>query len=62
MRILSLCNFYAEKSLVCAVKAAEITSKPLGPPRLPLKPLGEADKKVLRGLLADLGLSSPTPG
>jgi 4-hydroxy-tetrahydrodipicolinate synthase len=57
MQILPLCNFYAEKSLVRAVKAAaELLGKPLGPPRLPLKPLGEADKKVLRGLLAKLGL------
>ena len=57
MRILPLCDFYAEKSLVRAVKAAaEILGKPLGPPRLPLKPLDEADKKVLRSLLDTLGL------
>ncbi|MBI4241475.1 MAG: dihydrodipicolinate synthase family protein [Candidatus Rokubacteria bacterium] len=57
MQILPLCDFYAEKSLTRAVKAAaEIMGKPLGPPRLPLRSLGEADRRVLRGLLADLGL------
>lgn len=62
MRILPLCDFYAAKSLVRAVKAAaEILGKPLGPPRLPLRPLGEADRKVLRGLLTDLGLISGSP-
>lgn len=58
-RILPLCDFYAAKSLVRSVKAAaDLLGKSLGPPRLPLKPLGEKDRVVLRGLLQDLGLIS----
>ncbi len=58
-RILPLCDFYAAKSLVRSVKAAaDLMGKPLGPPRLPLKPLGEKDRTVLRGLLLELGLIS----
>jgi len=54
---LPLCDFFAEKSLVRAAKAAaEILGKPLGVPRLPLQPLNEVDRASLRTLLADLGL------
>lgn len=56
-RMLPLCDFYAEKSLCRSVKAAaEILDKPLGPPRLPLKRLAEADYRVLRKLLIDCGV------
>lgn len=57
MRILPLCDFFAAKSLTRAAKAAaELMGKSLGPPRLPLKPLGKANRAALRALLADLGL------
>jgi 4-hydroxy-tetrahydrodipicolinate synthase len=57
MRILPLCDFFAEKSLVRAAKAAaEILGKPLGVPRSPLMPLNEADRATLRNLLAGLDL------
>lgn len=57
MRMLPLCDFFAEKSLVRAAKtAAEILGKPLGVPRSPLKPLNDADRATLRSLLADLGV------
>lgn len=60
-RILPLCDFYAAKSLVRSVKAAaDILGKSLGPPRLPLKPLGEKDRATLRGLLQDIGIFSTT--
>jgi 4-hydroxy-tetrahydrodipicolinate synthase len=56
-RMLPLCDFYAEKSLCRSVKAAaDIMEKPLGPPRLPLKRLTEADYKVLRKLLIECGV------
>ena len=56
-RMLPLCDFYAEKSLCRSVKAAaDILDKPLGPPRLPLKRLPEADYRVLRKLLIDCGV------
>lgn len=56
-RMLPLCDFYAEKSLCRSAKAAaDIMDKPLGPPRLPLKRLAEADYKTLRKLLIDCGV------
>lgn len=56
-RMLPLCDFYAEKSLCRSAKAAaEIMEKPLGPPRLPLKRLVEADYKMLRKLLVECGV------
>ncbi|HSN21912.1 MAG TPA: dihydrodipicolinate synthase family protein [Usitatibacter sp.] len=56
-RMLPLCDFYAEKSLCRSVKAAaEILDKPLGPPRLPLQRLPEADYRVLRKLLIECGV------
>lgn len=56
-RMLPLCDFYAEKSLCRSAKAAaEIMDKPLGPPRLPLKRLVEADYKTLRKLLIECGV------
>jgi 4-hydroxy-tetrahydrodipicolinate synthase len=56
-RMLPLCDFYAEKSLCRSAKAAaEIMGKPLGPPRLPLKRLVEADYKTLRKLLIECGV------
>lgn len=56
-RMLPLCDFYAEKSLCRSAKAAaEIMGKPLGPPRLPLKRLVEADYKTLRKLLVECGV------
>lgn len=56
-RMLPLCDFYAEKSLCRSAKAAaEIMDKPLGPPRLPLKRLVEADYKTLRRLLVECGV------
>ncbi len=56
-RMLPLCDFYAEKSLCRSAKAAaEIMDKPLGPPRLPLKRLGESDYKALRKLLVECGV------
>ena len=56
-RMLPLCDFYAEKSLCRSAKAAaEIMDKPLGPPRLPLKRLVEADYKTLRKLLMECGV------
>ena len=59
-RILPLCDFYAEKSLCRSVKAAaEIMDKPLGPPRLPLQRLSQADYQVLRGLLIRSGVLEP---
>lgn len=61
-RMLPLCDFYAEKSLCRSAKAAaEIMDKPLGPPRLPLKRLPEADFKVLRKLLAECGVLKQEP-
>lgn len=58
--ILPLCDFYAEKSLCRSVKAAaEIMDKPLGPPRLPLKRLSQADYQVLRDLLIHSGVLQP---
>lgn len=56
-RMLPLCDFYAEKSLCRSAKAAaEIMGKPLGPPRLPLRRLAEADFKTLRKLLIECGV------
>jgi 4-hydroxy-tetrahydrodipicolinate synthase len=56
-RMLPLCDFYAEKSLCRSAKAAaDIMDKPLGPPRLPLSRLSEADYKTLRGLLIECGV------
>jgi len=61
-KILPLCDFYAAKSLVRSAKAAaDLMGKPLGVPRLPLKPLPEEDRKVLAGLLSDLGLLAAPP-
>ena len=57
-RMLPLCDFYAEKSLCRSAKAAaEILEKPLGPPRLPLKRLVEADYKALTKLLVEVGVT-----
>jgi 4-hydroxy-tetrahydrodipicolinate synthase len=59
-RILPLCDFYAEKSLCRSVKAAaEIMDKPLGPPRLPLQRLAQADYQTLRELLIRCGVLEP---
>jgi 4-hydroxy-tetrahydrodipicolinate synthase len=56
-RMLPLCDFYAEKSLCRSAKAAaEILGKPLGPPRLPLRRLQEADYRTLEKLLAECGV------
>ncbi len=61
-RILPLCDFYAEKSLCRSVKAAaEIMDKPLGPPRLPLQRLTQADYQTLRELLIRSGVLEPRP-
>lgn len=58
-RILPLCDFYAEKSLVRSAKAAgDIMGKPLGPPRLPLQRLSVNDCKILESLLIKCGAMS----
>ena len=57
MKMLPLCDFYAEKSLCRSAKAAaEIMGKPVGAPRLPLQRLSANDYKTLEGLLVECGL------
>ena len=57
IKMLPLCDFYAEKSLCRSAKAAaEIMGKPVGAPRLPLQRLSAKDYKTLEGLLVECGV------
>jgi len=56
-KMLPLCEFFVEKSLVrCSHTALELLGRPMGPPRRPLRMLAPDDRARLDAMLREIGV------